>query len=261
MIAAARRQWLLLRVALQYFTRLPVGDLGEFDPQWLTASARYFPLAGWLVGALSALVLFAASLWWPPAVAAGLALLASILLTGAFHEDGLADTFDALGGLADPHRALLIMKDSRIGTYGSVALFAVLGLRWAALAALPLPLACACLVALHPAARAGAASLMSTLDYLRDEDSKAKPVAQSLLRTDLGVALIAGLLPAAVVSTLWPALAMPLAAGLLAVVVIRIGCARWFSRRLGGYTGDALGCTEQLGELAFLLAALAVAAA
>lgn len=250
-------EWRLFQVAVQYFTRLPVPAMADFDPAWLNHSARYFPLVGWLVGGLSALVFWLASQHWDGAVAAGLALACSALVTGAFHEDGLADTFDALGGNVSRERALEIMRDSRIGSYGSLALLLNTGLRWAALAGLSASAGALALLMLHPAARGGAATLMARLDYVRDDDSKAKPVARPQSLRAMGWMLLWGGLP-----TLLLGLASPMAAlaGLAAVALVHAGCARWYRRRLGGYTGDALGAAEQLGETAFLLAFVAVLA-
>ena len=112
----------LFLVALQFLTRLPVPAFREFDPAWLHASARWVPAVGLVVGGLVALALWGAALLWPPAVAVVVALGLGIALTGAFHEDGLADTWDALGGVVPRERALLIMKDSRLGSYGALAL-------------------------------------------------------------------------------------------------------------------------------------------
>jgi adenosylcobinamide-GDP ribazoletransferase len=249
-------EWRLFLVALQYFTRLPVPAMAGFDPAWLNHSARYFPLVGWVTGAICALTFWLASHGWSAAVAAGLALAVGALLTGGFHEDGLADTFDALGGSVDRERALEIMRDSRIGSYGSLALLLNTGLRWTALASLSAGSGALALLLLHPAARGGAASLMYRLDYVRLDASKAKPVAapQSIgaLRWMLGLALLPALLLG------WTA-ALAAAAGLLAVVAVHMYCRRWYRRRLGGYSGDALGACEQLGETAFLLAFAALA--
>src|SRR5262245_21797386 len=112
--------------ALRLLTRLPVGSRESLGPDWLDEAARYFPAVGLVVGALTALVLVVASHFWPAWIAAALALAASIAITGAFHEDGLSDTFDSFGGSTVEQR-LAIMKDSRIGTYGALALvFSVL---------------------------------------------------------------------------------------------------------------------------------------
>ncbi len=256
-----RHEGRLVCVAVQYFTRLPTPALRDFDPAWLTQSVRYFPLAGALVGLIGAAVLWLAAQLLPLPVAALIALAATVAVTGAFHEDGLADTFDALGGSVPTHRALEIMRDSRIGTYGAGALILSLLLRWQLLYALPLPLAMAVLVSSHAAARAGAASLMANLDYVRVEvEAKAKPVAHSLTGANLLSTLALGLLPMVGIAIAVPAWWAPLLAGALAVVVVRLWCAHWFRQRLQGYTGDALGCAEQLGEIAFSMAALATLA-
>jgi adenosylcobinamide-GDP ribazoletransferase len=260
--ARLRHEARLLCVALQYFTRLPVPALQHFESSWLSQSVRYFPVAGWIVGAVGAGVLWLCAQALPLPVAALLALAATVAVTGAFHEDGLADTFDALGGHVPRDRALEIMRDSRIGTYGAAALGISLLLRWQAVTALPLAAAMVLLVCAHAAARAGAASLMASLPYVRLEaDAKAKPVAQDLGTANLLATLLTGALPTLLCLAVFPHLAMALCAGVLAVAMVRIGCARWFRARLGGYTGDGLGCCEQFGEIAFLLAAMAASGA
>ncbi|MGQ0802103.1 MAG: adenosylcobinamide-GDP ribazoletransferase [Pseudomarimonas sp.] len=255
-MSRVRHQLRLFAVAVQFFTRLPVPQFKQFDPRWLSQSARYFPLVGLLVGAISAASLWLCGQWLPMPVASGLALGVSIMVTGAFHEDGLADTFDALGGSVPKERALEIMQDSRIGSYGAVAMAFGVGLRWVLLASLPLSLACLALLALHPAARGGSVTLMARLRYVRFDDSKAKPVAQDLAGLDLVVALLTAVLPALVITWFWPPLWLAMSAGLIGVGLVHLFCGRWFRQRIGGYTGDTLGCAEQLGEIAFLLGAL-----
>jgi adenosylcobinamide-GDP ribazoletransferase len=129
------RQLRLLCVATQFLTRLPTPRLREFDPSWLSQSARYFPLIGVLIGALNLLVWWLASRRQPASVAIGLMMGISMLLTGAFHEDGFADTCDGLGGGGSRERVLAIMKDSRIGAFGAIGLVLMLGLKWTTLAA------------------------------------------------------------------------------------------------------------------------------
>jgi len=258
LVAEAR----LVAVALQFLTRVPV-QLAQFDPAWLTACVRHFPLIGAGVGAVGAGVLLGAAAWWPPAVAAVLALVATVALTGGFHEDGLADTFDALGGVVSRERALVIMKDSRIGSYGALALGLSLLLRAALLAALlafsPL-LAAAGVVAAHMLARTAAVGVMVALPYGGDaEHAKAKPLA-----TEVGAPLLGGALAWALIGSvgawalgapLWALLAAWAAAAATSVLM-----AAWLRRRLGGFTGDGLGATEQLAEIAVLLAWVAVLA-
>lgn len=248
----------LALVALQYFTRLPVPTLPHFDARWLSQAVRYFPLAGLVVGTLTALVLFAAAIALPWPLATALALAASLAITGAFHEDGLADTFDALGGHVTRERALEIMRDSRIGTYGAAALMLALLVRWQALVALRLPEAMVLLVTGHALSRAAAALLMAGLPYVRlDVDAKAKPVAQPMGAGQAIATAAVGLLPLLGVIAWQPRLAPSLAVALGIVALVHVACRRWLRRRLGGYTGDGLGATQQLAEIGFALAWIA----
>jgi adenosylcobinamide-GDP ribazoletransferase len=254
----------LFLIALQFFTRVPIPARIGFHPAWLQACARHFPAVGLVVGSAGAAVLLGAAQLWPPALAAGLSLAATIWLTGGFHEDGLADTCDGLGGAVTRARALEIMKDSRLGSYGALGLLLVLGLKAAALAALverSPPLAALALAWGHGVSRAAPVLLMRLLPYGGDpEHAKAKPLAVHIGGGGLAVALgwvavatvLAGRLGGAAAAA-----ALPWALVALGAVVLWM--ARWLRRRLGGFTGDTLGASQQLGELAMLLAWVAVA--
>lgn len=246
----------LVLVALQFLTRLPV-RLNRFEPAWLNDCVRHFPLVGALVGGVGAVVLAGAAQLWPAWVAAVLALAATVALTGGFHEDGLADTFDALGGVVPRDKALAIMKDSRIGSYGALALVLSLLLRatlMAVLATRPLLASVAALLASHAFARAAAVGVMVSLPYGGDaEHAKAKPLALAVAPRNFGLALgWCGLLALAlaVLGVQPPRLLAAVGAAALAALLMR----QWLKRRLGGYTGDGLGATEQLAEIAVLLA-------
>jgi len=248
----------LFFVALQFFTRVPVPRWVGYQPEWLHDSARYFPVVGACLGVVGAAVLWAALCLFPMAVAVGLSMAATVFVTGAFHEDGLADTCDALGGSVSRERALEIMKDSRIGSYGTVRLVLVLGLKATTLVALPLPVVLVALVMGHAASRAAAVSLIRWLPYVGDmARTKAKPMAQRISGTGLVVAwawvAVTGLLLLAWHPAMWPAVLASLVLGLLGA----LGCARWLRQRLGGITGDTLGATQQLCELVVLLGWLA----
>lgn len=247
----------LFFVALQFLSRIPAPRWTGFEPHWLNTCVRHFPLAGAVIGAAGALVLWAAQALWPPGVAAVLAVAATVWLTAAFHEDGLADTFDALLGAAGRDQALAIMKDSRIGSYGAAALILVLGVRAALLAALlghGWQFAATALVASHVLARAAAVALMLLLPYAGGdaEHAKAKPLARSVARRDAVAAAGWCVLPLLLVGSL--ATAGRAAAAAAAAVLVVLAMRRWLDRRLGGYTGDTLGATEQLCEVAVLLA-------
>lgn len=244
------REWRAARMAMIFLTRIPVPSLRDFRDADLHNAARWFPAVGALVGAVQAAVLVGAAMVLPPLAAAMLALAATLLVTGAFHEDGLADAVDGLGGGYTRERALAIMKDSRIGSYGAAALMLVLGLQAVALAELAaLP---AAVIAAHAGSRFVALTIMATQNYVRDDETaRAKPMA-----TRIGAQ---GLVFAAA-CTLAPALFLPgpgLAAGAAAMLAARLYWGRVCTRRLGGYTGDMLGAAQQLAFTAGLLGVVA----
>ncbi|SAL37926.1 cobalamin synthase [Caballeronia choica] len=235
--------------ALGYFTRVPVPRWVGFERHYLNAAARYFPLVGLMVGAVAALVYLIALRVFPASIAVLLSMAATLLLTGAFHEDGLADCFDAFGGAYTRDDALRIMHDSRIGAFGAIALVVALALKWQTLAALPPMRAVWLMIAAHAASRTFAISYLLTLEYVRAE-GKAKPVAQRMSYAAFALAAMCGL-----PWLFWP----DWKAGCVCVavlVVMRFFIGRYFVRRIGGYTGDCLGFAQQLFELAIYLTGL-----
>lgn len=237
--------------AVQYFTRLPVpGWVGHSAAQ-LQGTARYFSLVGVLVGSIGALAMWGSSLLLPAPLPAILSTAVTIFLTGAFHEDGLADTFDGLGGGATRERALEIMKDPRVGTFGTAALVLTLLIKIATLNALPLVLAIVTLIAGHAFSRASAISLLFTSKYAGNaEQSRAKLVTQTMSSGEFAVAAAVGVIP-----LYW--CGIHAIAGVATALVVLFVLARWFIRRLGGFTGDTLGAAQQLTEIAFYLGVLA----
>lgn len=251
----------LVLIALQFLTRVPIPRRLGYEPAWLQQSIRHFPLVGAAIGGFAAALLWLALALWPPAVAAALTVAATAWLTGAFHEDGLADTLDALGGAVARERALAIMKDSRIGSYGALALVLATAVQLTALTALAAAdavAACAALVWAHASSRALPLWLVWRLPYAGDaEHARAKPLATSIDAGGLGlaVATLAGL--AALLLWVQPAAWPALLAATAAAAAAGLWCRRWLQRRLGGYTGDTLGAAQQLALLAALLAWLA----
>jgi len=239
-----------LRAAFVFFTRIPVGGFPyrKEDYAWALAHGPFVGLVlGGVLGALEHGFLFGLA----PLPAAALTLGASLLLTGAFHEDGLADTSDALGGGYDRARVLAILKDSRIGSFGGAALAWSLLLRAALLAALGSSVAWAWPL-VGCAARVGPVWLVVAMPYVTaEQDAKSRTVAQA------GV-------PQAIVATLWflgaagvalyaRFLSLPRAGALVAALAVITAVSGWRYRvRAGGITGDFLGATEQLGEIAVL---------
>ena len=271
-------------LAVQFFTRIPVtGRLADwvgYSPAMLRASAAHFPGIGWLVGAAAAgvyLVLLALLPASPfaPLVAAVLSTVTTVLLTGGFHEDGLADVADGLGGSMERNRALEIMKDSRVGAYGAMALVlallckvALLGLLGSAEVTLPdldnesldasleAPfdgwLVAAALFAAHVVSRGLPLLLIRVLPHVGDAaGSKSKPLADQITLPSLLAAWVWVFLALALASIALPAINLIAACSFAVVALLWMG--RLFTRRLQGFTGDCLGATQQVCEIAFYL--------
>lgn len=252
MTGLAAREARALWAAAIFFTRLKLPSLPLLLPGDERRATAWWPLVGAVVGAAVAGAGWLAAQVWPVGVAAGLALAAGILLTGALHEDGFADVCDGLGGGRTRERALEIMRDSTLGAFGVLGLIMLLGLKWQAMAALPPAALPAALIAAHAASRGGALAMTLALPYARSDGRAAQrmtgvPAARDRVGAALAFVPLLLLAPAS-----WlPCLA--------AAALAWAGCFLSFRRRLGGYTGDCLGFTQQLGEAAILLAALATA--
>ena len=235
--------------ATALLTRLPVGVTTSAEST-IAAAGWAFPLVGAGVGALAALVFFGAEIVGSSrVVAAVLSLMAGLALTGALHEDGLADTIDGFGGGETPEQKLAIMRDSRQGTFGVIALVLSLGLRASIIATIGDPIRVALsLIAAHSASRAALPVLMHLLTQARTDG-----LAVAAGRPSRVVATVAALIGAGIaLAVLGPragaiALAVDCAALALAGLLAQ--------RQIGGYTGDVLGFFEQIGETVILLAA------
>jgi adenosylcobinamide-GDP ribazoletransferase len=252
-------------LALQFFTRVPVtGRLAAwvgYSPEMLRKSAAHFPGVGWLVGLLAAFVYAGLALVLPDAayaalVAAVLVTVFTILLTGAFHEDGLADVADGLGGSQDRERALDIMKDSRVGAFGVLALVLALMSKVALLALLgevDPALACGALFFAHVFSRWLPLALIRLLPHVGDTArSKSKPLADQISAGSLAVATL-WTLAAAVLTWMWLPEAWLWLGGAVAGLLAWLWMWRLLAHRLQGYTGDGLGATQQVCEIACYL--------
>lgn len=263
-VAPLRHQFVLFCVAVQFLTRLPTPAFRDYQPHWLSQSACYFPAVGALVGAINVGIWSLASHWLPIPVAVGLMIATSLLVTGAFHEDGFADSCDGFGGGVTADRVLAIMKDSRIGAYGAIGIVVMLALKWVTLVHIPLTALPMIVVSAHMLSRWCSCGLIWALPYVRsDGDAKAKPLADTL---SVRSWLISGLIGAIAVAPfaivggdleylLWIHV---LTAASVAALLTTAAAAAYVRQRIGGYTGDCLGAVQQLSELAFLLVALAV---
>ena len=241
-----------IALCIGFFTRIRV-NLPEVIPDDALARAAWaFPVAGAAIGAMSALVMVIAIKCGFSACAAGIsALAASMLLTGALHEDGLADTADGFGGGRDKGAKLAIMRDSRIGSYGVLALVISVALRADCLVQVAghgQGAICAALVAAHAAARAGLPAIMAWLPLARANGAAAS-AGRPGVPDAAKAALSAGMLLLLLYGPMLGGLALLLVSGAVC------GMAQLASRQIGGYTGDVLGALEQVVEVLVLLVA------
>ena len=238
-----------LLAAFIFFTRLPFWRLKEVPSECFKHVVPYWPWVGWLTGGLMAMVLGLGSQVMPLSLAWILAIVTRLLVTGALHEDGLADFFDGFGGGTTRERTLTIMKDSHIGTYGVIGLI-VYFLLMLELRHLPVPVLCTLVVCGDCWGKLCASQLINFLPYARkEEDSKAKVIYHRMSRKELFFCIAGGVLPLLLLpSSLWLALIAPC---LVLAFLIRM-----MKRRLQGYTGDCCGATFLMCEMAFYLSAL-----
>jgi len=275
------KQWLLFRTAIMFLTRIPVGKNLPYSKEHLQASARYFSWVGIMVGLIGGSVFAGLSMYFSPALSIIFSMLITIIVTGSFHEDGLADCCDAFGGGWSKEKILTIMKDSRLGTYGVVGLIAALSIKFILIlelcSAYYTPFVAIIFIAAHSTSRFMAVTVMQQLPYVQDIDtSKSKPLADRVLNTKELIILSIGVLvslflvyiiiaPATLNPTpfsirlstaslyLFPLFVILI---MLPAIIIRYFAGRFFTKWIGGYTGDCLGATQQLCEIGFYIGCL-----
>lgn len=250
-LAKLHKQYVLFCYALSFFSRVPISKKINFDTFPFSLGNAYFPFVGVLYALFSFLIFYCAQFLFDTDISCLLMLVAGILFTGSFHEDGFADCCDAFGGGYNKEQRLKIMKDSQIGTYAAVALILLFALKFYLLSALAqqglLPLFCGLLV-VAILSRYSTLIIMQTSNYAR-EDSSAKSALTSL-KLPINYFIITSLV------SLLSLLLLPFLKALLILVVLLISsfcCRRYFYQQIGGYTGDCLGFTQQLSELLILL--------
>jgi adenosylcobinamide-GDP ribazoletransferase len=257
-----QQQYYLLLLALSFFTRVPVRLPEVIKPEMLHKASRYFALVGLFIGAVTALIFAVFASFLPISLAILISMACSLLLTGAFHEDGWADVWDGFGGGWTVEQKLNIMKDSRLGTYGAAALFFILMLKYQSLVLLSssednsILTLCYALILAHTLSRAVSTSLIFSMTYVsEDAQSKVKPLAQHLSINSLLVLVITSVL---VLFILLPA--MHCLVLILCLWVMRQLLIFWFNRQLGGFTGDCLGAAQQILEVAIYIILLVLTA-
>lgn len=251
--------------ALMFYTRIPCPKNIDHNPDYLNKASRYFPLVGWIVGSVAFVVYSLFNSLMGQDIAVLFSMIASVLVTGAFHEDGFADVCDGFGGGWTKEKILTIMKDSAIGAYGAIGVVLLLLSKLlstnmlfgkAEIANLNMYFVFFLLfITAHSISRLAAVSIVFTHEYSReDASSKSKPIAQDYTWREVMGAFFFGLLPLVVLSYFqWQLFFV-----VIPVFVTRFFLARYFQKWIDGYTGDCLGATQQVCEVVFYLSAIAI---
>ncbi len=250
--------------ALMFFTRIPCPKWVEHSEAYLNKSTRYFPLIGWIIGSVCFLILYLSLLVFPLEISVILSMISGVLLTGGFHEDGFADVCDGFGGGWTKHKILEIMKDSRIGVYGTIGLIFLFLLKFFLLKSL-LNLSVPelsknltlflLLVAAHAISRHTAISVMFSCEYVREDlESKVKPIAKGYSWKEVLGIFLFGLAPLLLLAFYH----FPVILVIVPLLITRLLMGAYFKKWIGGYTGDCLGATQQLSEIVFYLSIIAI---
>ncbi|GAO45189.1 adenosylcobinamide-GDP ribazoletransferase [Flavihumibacter petaseus] len=268
MIAFLRREYHYFLTAIQFLTRIQLPASYVFQAEYLQHCPRYFPLAGQIVAAIALIPYLVVSKYLSEDLGLAAYMVTTIWLTGAFHEDGWADCCDAFGGGYDKERILTIMKDSRLGTYGTVGLIAILTVKFLVLKELPAfspqglrpslnPIRnyqtfILLMLAAHGCSRFMGLLVIRFYDYAGGDLSKSKPLA--VAKPPIATLLFALILAAWPIALLSPWMWLTL----LPMIWATRALANYFKHWIGGYTGDCLGTVQQVTEIVFYLAALIV---
>jgi len=245
---------------LMFYTRIPCPKNITHHPDYLNKATRYFPFIGWIVGSISFLAFYFFSLFLSTETAVICSIVISVLITGAFHEDGFADVCDGFGGGWTKEKILIIMKDSAIGAYGAIGLVLLFLLKFKLLSeAISLftnqnyLFIYLLFISAHSLSRLAAISIIFTHEYSReDASSKSKPIAKQHTWKEVFGSFIFGLLPL-IVFSYFDIRLIPV---LIPVFLTRFFLARYFQKWIDGYTGDCLGATQQVCEVIFYLSIL-----
>jgi len=243
--------------ALMFFTRIPVPKNIDHGSGMLQKSARYFSWVGIVVGSIGATAFFLTGTIFSTPLAIAFSTLATILATGAFHEDGFADSCDAFGGGWTKEKILTIMKDSRLGTYGVVGLMGMLSFKFLLLMELSnnislIQFLCI-MIAAHSSSRFMAVTVMQQYQYVQNMDTgKSKPLAdKKLTATELTIAITGALIPFCFLPAAYLLSFVP-------VAITRWYAGNYFYKWIGGYTGDCLGATQQICETIFYVSCILI---
>ncbi len=248
--------------ALMFYTRIPCPKNIDHSPEYINKATRYFPLIGWIVGLISFVTFWLSSYLFDVSISILFSLIAGVLVTGAFHEDGLADVSDGFGGGWTKPKILDIMKDSRVGAYGAIALIFLFALKFYSLSNLLTKLhienyffIALLFISYHSLSRLTAINIVFTSQYSRDDEtSKAKPIAKAHSYKEIIGAYFFGLIPLIAVCFF----KIKFCFVIIPLVILFYFSKRYFNKWIDGYTGDCLGAVEQIAECVCLLTFVAL---
>ncbi|MBF0118251.1 MAG: adenosylcobinamide-GDP ribazoletransferase [Desulfobacterales bacterium] len=240
------RELKIFYAAIIFFTRIPAPTSQHIPSELFLKCSRYLPLIGIIVGAFMAFIYLISSIIFPKSIAIILSITASIMLTGAFHEDGIADVFDGFGGGFTKEKILSIMKDSRLGTFGAISLFLIILLKYEALLEIKNSIAYI-MICGNTISRSASLIIMQIGSYVRfDETSKAKPVIYKMGGIELLFSVIITILPLFFLKIYYFFSIIP-------IFLVSLMMYKYFFKKIGGYTGDCLGSIQQVTEVIFYL--------
>ena len=247
MIKLIQRELKLIRLSIASYSRISAGRNLTFERELLAKSVKYYPLVGLLIGIILATTYWLLQFILPSALALILVMSLELLLTGAMHHDGFADVCDAFGASSDKTKILAIMKDSHIGVYGVLGLIMIVLLHFAALNSIQIAIIPIVIVAGNSFSRIASPIFIATHQYVTpNETSKSKAMLSKLNLKEVCVSIAIGIFPLFYLQIhYWFAIVIPLLAFF------------WFmhfcTKRIGGYTGDCLGATQQFTEVMFYI--------
>jgi len=235
--------------ALMFYTRIPVPAFTGYSAANLNKATRYFPLVGCIVGGIGALVFTGAHYLFTTQVALLFSLGAMIMTTGAFHEDAVSDFCDGFGGGYTKAKILEIMKDSRIGTYGALALAMLMLSKFVLLSAIKVESIPIVILSAHAFSRVNPVLMIYFSKYVReDADSKSKPIGEKSSVSTLVIAIVTGIAPLMLI----PGIIIPFV--LITTLLVFAFLRHYVHKKIGGYTGDVLGALQQFSEIGFYMA-------
>ncbi|WP_196884955.1 adenosylcobinamide-GDP ribazoletransferase [Aureivirga sp. CE67] len=239
--------------ALMFFTRIPCPKWIDHSSEILNKSTRYFSIIGFIVGGISALIFYGSSFLFPTSISIIISMISSIWITGAFHEDGFADVCDGFGGGWTKEKILTIMKDSRLGTYGTVGLIGILALKYLTLSQFSYNWIIFAIISGHMISRFFATGIIYFLPYVQDIDkSKVKPSADRMPFSSLFVNAIFG------IGSLFLFQDFKIFLVLISMTIATYLLGRYYKKWIGGHTGDCAGAAQQINEIVFYLSIIAI---